>query len=121
YGRCESQVNRRKRAPKSGEVATVPTLGSAAMKEEPTTQVDDGRDDQRAQEPGVERPGAQAGVKRWAHGYSLSSVRVLAGWAGSAPAGRRFSRKSTSAVISAGLTWLPYAGILPPPGVPLLI
>src|SRR5262249_7224086 len=72
-------------------------------------------------EPGVERPGAQGRVERGAHGYSFESFRVSAGRAGSAPAGRRFSRNSTRAVISAGLISLRYAGMLPPPGVPLLI
>src|SRR5207247_6954936 len=77
-------------------------------------------DKERDQEQGVERPGSQHGVERGAHGYSFSSFRAEAGLAGGLSCGRRFVRNSTRAVISAGLICLPYAGMLPPPGVPLL-
>src|SRR5262249_10584924 len=95
-------------------------VGNVPPQSEPAAQVDAGGDQEHAQEPGVQRPGAQAGVKREAHGYWFSSFRVAASRAGRAPSGRRFSKNSTRAVISAGLSCLPYAGMLPPPGVPLL-
>src|SRR5262249_42411356 len=59
-------------------------------------------------------------IERGTHGYCLPPVGRVAGSAGGASPGRRSARNSTRAVISAGLIWLPYAGILPPPGVPLL-
>src|SRR5262249_6684372 len=88
---------------------------------EPAAQIDAGREQQCGQEPGVEQPGAQGRIERGTHGYCLPPVGRVAGSAGGAPRGRRFSRNSTRAVISAGLICLPYAGMLPPPGVPLLI
>src|SRR5262249_13055339 len=111
---------RRESAQEGGEAAAVPARGVAAAEEEPAAQVDAGCDQQRGQEPGVKRPGEQGRVERGAHGYCFPPVGRVAASAGGAPAGRRPSRNATRAVISAGLICLPYAGMLPPPGVPLL-
>src|SRR6516165_9508755 len=118
--RGQGQVDGREPAEERGGAAAVPAPGVAAAEHEPAAQIDAGREQQSGQKPGVERPGAQAGVERGAHGYSFSSVRASAGRARGAPSGRRFSRNSTRPVISGGLICLPYAGMSPPPGVPLL-
>ena len=105
--RRQGQEDGREPAEERGGLAAVPAPGVAAAEHEPAAQVDAGREQQRGQEPGVERPGAQEGVERGAHGYSFSSSRVAAGRAGGCPAGRRLARNSTRAVISAGLICLP--------------
>jgi Redoxin len=83
--------------------------------------VDAGGDQDTKRQAACKWPRSHERTKDGAHGYSFSSSRVEAGWAGCWSCGRRLVRNSTKAVISAGLICLPYAGMLPPPGVPLLI
>src|SRR5690348_14814440 len=98
----------------------MPPPAVAVAEDEPAAQVDPCSHKQRDEKPGVKSPGSQEAFESWAHGYCFSSFRALAGRAPGTPFGRRFSRNSIRAVISAGLICLPYAGMLPPPGVPLL-
>src|SRR6516225_3026202 len=118
--RCQGQVDRREPAEEGGQVTAVPAPRVAPVQEAPAAQIDAARGQQRGRQPGVERPGAQEGVERGAHGYCFSSVRTEPGFAAGVSSGRRFARNSTRAVISAAPICLPYAGMLPPPGVPLL-
>src|SRR5262249_24555144 len=117
----QRQIDRREPAEKGGEGTGVPASRVTAATQQPTAKVHHGADQERGQEPGVQRPRTQESVERGAHGYCFSPIRWEPGSAAGAFGGRRFTMNSTRAVISAGLICLPNAGILPPPGSPLLM
>ena len=90
------------------ELAAVPGPRVATTEGQPAAQVDRRGQEQRQIEPRVERPGAEEGVRRAGlMAASRASGGASAERAGGWPAGRRLTRNSTSAVISAGLTCLP--------------
>jgi hypothetical protein len=67
-------------------------------------------------------PGSQHGIGSFRHrGYCFGAVfgawisSRAASRAGNCPGGCNVARNATSAVVSAGLRFFPYAGMLPPP------
>ena len=80
----------------------MPASRVATMEDEPAAQVDQAREQKRKIEPGIEWPGAEESVERRAH-RSARGRRRPGGW----PEGRRLTRNSTRAVISAGFNCLP--------------
>src|SRR5580704_1905948 len=88
-------------------------------------QVDERREDENQSEKYRLRRSKSAVMETWhgpfSYGFapdslsSLSATSREASRAGACPFGCRVSRKATSAVVSAGLKFFPYAGMLPPP------
>src|SRR5262249_17523595 len=118
--RGQGEEDRGQPAQEGGGPAGGPARGVPAGQDEPAAQVDRGGQGERNEQRGVERPGAQEGVERRAHGCGCRATEPVAGSAGGCPCGRRLVRNSARTAISAAFICLPYAGMLPPPGVPLL-
>src|SRR5262249_42091897 len=118
-GRSQRQEDERQPSGKRGKPPGVPAPRVFAAQRQPTAQIDAGCQTERQQEPWSRRPRAQEGVNERTHGCFVVRATRCAGGCES-PRGFRLAMKSTSAVISLGLICAPYAGMLPPPGVPLL-
>ncbi len=81
-GRRQRHEDRGQPAEEGEETSRGPALKIAAVQDEPAANVDRSGDGERGQDPGVERPGAQKGVERGAHGSFFATGWSVASRAG---------------------------------------